>query len=290
MLDAKKPKLSWVQAVRDAWQGRKLEHFPHRDTADPAHTLVSSDDVIAAITSNLSLLEAGGDQEADEVALQALLERSRESLDEVKAQTEYQDQKAVRLLTVATLFVALAGVLINAFAQTHTLRFIPGGEIDWRQVLALPVYIGFAAFGLTVIAGALVTFHATQTRFRYDEGTAIKSGAPMSQIFFRGIIQADPALWARSFTEKVGSATLPAKDLSLRYAKNYILESYLVAAKAADKLRYLEASQAILAFSLKVLLVWLVILAVIWVVHPGDPKTEIPLKVQIAHMQGPLLT
>lgn len=267
-----------------------MEHFPHREPVAPAPGPVSTADIIGSISTALEHLGAGDGSEEDKAALDALVERSRESLDEVKAQTEYQDQKSVRLLTVATFFVALSGLLINGFAQNHGVRIVWGGAIDGWQWLAALVYLGFAIFALSVIVGALVTFHATQTRFRYEEATAIRPGAPLSQIFFRGIVRTDPTEWARSFTQESGNGTIPAKDLSLRYAKNYILESYLVAAKVADKMRYLEAAQAILAFSLKVLLLWLSALAVVSLVHPGDPKETVPMKVEVTRIPQPAAT
>lgn len=287
MAESNKAHWAWWAALRDAWLQRDTAHFPQREPAAPATpTHVSDTEIISAMNTALEHLSAGGDTPEDKAALEALVERSRESLDEVKAQTEYQDQKSVRLLTVATFFVALSGVLINGFGKNHSVRIVWGGAIDGWQLLSVPVYLGFALFALSVVVGALVTFHATQTRFRYERETAIKPGAPMSQIFFRGIARADPTEWARSFTQDSGNSTIPANDLTLRYAKNYILESYLVAAKVADKMRYLEAAQAILAFSLKVLLIWLPILAIVLIIHPGDPKQDQPLSVEVTAIRS----
>jgi hypothetical protein len=256
-----------------------MEHFPHLDQSKGLPNVTTrqiSEEINAALLS----LGAGPSKDSNE--LRALVERSRESLDEVKAQTEYQDQKSTRLLTVATFFVALAGLLISAFAQHHSIRVILGGNIDWWQVLAALVYLGFALFALSVVAGALVTFHATQTRFRYQTETMFERGEPpKSQIFFRGIVRASPSDWVGSFTQTTARGSVPARDLSLRYAKNYILESYLIAAKVADKMRYLEAAQSILAFSLKVLILWLPALAVISLIIPSDPKDDRPMKVEV---------
>ena len=288
MSESKKVQLAWWAALRDAWLQRDTAHFPQCEPVALAQsTHVSDREIISVMKTALEHLSAGDDTVEDKAALEALVERSRESLDEVKAQTEYQDQKSVRLLTVATFFVALSGLLINEFGKNHSIRIIWGGAIDGWQLLSVPVYLGFALFALSVVVGALVTFHATQTRFRYERETAIKPGVPpRSQIFFRGIIRADPAEWARNFTQDSGGGTIPAKDLSLRYAKNYILESYLVAAKVADKMRYLEAAQAILAFSLKVLLIWLPILAVVLIIHPGDETEDQPSNVEVTAIRG----
>jgi hypothetical protein len=267
-----------------------MEHFPHRVRSEQTGP-ISTEEIISSINQALQDLNPGSTTDDGANNLQELVERSRESLDEVKAQTEYQDQKSTRLLTVSTLFVALSGLLMNAFAQHHSVRIVWGGTIDWRQVLAATVYLCFALFVLSVIAGALVTFHATQTRFRYEKGTAIKPNVPPeSQIFFRGIIRAGPTEWAGSFTEGADSGTVPARDLSLRYAKNYILESYLVAAKVADKMRYLEAAQAILASSMKILLFWLVLLALVSLFLAGGPIEDRSVKLEVAKNPSTVLT
>src|SRR5437773_8450894 len=118
-------------------------------------------------------------------------------------------------------------------------------------------YLLFALFLLSASCGALVVFHAIRTRFKYPKLTPEGSRLG-SYLFYSDIIALEPATWADRFTVQGGSAVDP--DLSLRYLKNYIVESYLVAAKVADKLRYLQPAQDILATSMRVLLIWLALL------------------------------
>jgi hypothetical protein len=50
------------------------------------------------------------------------VKQARESLDEVKALTECEDQKATRLLTIVTIFVALAGFIFTRLADLYPYR------------------------------------------------------------------------------------------------------------------------------------------------------------------------
>src|SRR3546814_10076355 len=62
--------------------------------------------------------------------------------------------------------------------------------------------------------------------------------------------------------------TRRSSDL-LRYLRNYIVESYLVAAKVAEKLRYLQPAQIILSWSIRILLVWLILVAATMALVPA---------------------
>jgi hypothetical protein len=77
-----------------------------------------------------------------------------------------------------------------------------------------------------------------------------------SFLFYKEIIQVTPENWVRSFLPKETREEI-RKDLALEYFKNHIVESYLIAAKVADKLRYLMPAQDILSVSIRILLVWL---------------------------------
>jgi hypothetical protein len=63
------------------------------------------------------------------------------------------------------------------------------------------------------------------------------------------------------------------------YFRDLVGETYLVAAKTADKIRYLEEAQSLFAWSLRCLLIWLVMLAAVSLfvasTAPGPKPTEV---------------
>ena len=68
---------------------------------------------------------------APEMSLDDAIELAKASLDEVKAQTEYQDQKAMRLLTVTTFLSALSGALFVNFSANYPLRMADSLSAGW---------------------------------------------------------------------------------------------------------------------------------------------------------------
>src|SRR5690606_29402250 len=98
--------------------------------------------------------------------LDKAIELARASLNEAKQQTEYQDQKATRLLTVTTFLTALAGAFFATFSGDYPLHTL--GSVSGQPFyLLLATYLAFVMFVVSALAGALVTFHATRTRFKY---------------------------------------------------------------------------------------------------------------------------
>ena len=225
---------------------------------------------IAKTLDNLALPENGD--------IKAFLDRGRETLDEVKGLTEYQDQKATRLLTIVTFLSALSGVLFARLVDSYPIykliqSFGFGAPATWLVLLA---YAFFALFALSAACGALVVFHATRTRFKYPsaepEDPFKRRLLPRSYLFYSDIIELRPESWARAFTKnsdpQSSSASLDP-DLAMRYLKNYIAESYLVAAKVADKLRYLHPAQDILAFAVRMLVIWILLFGATIALVPG---------------------
>lgn len=77
-------------------------------------------------------------------------------------------------------------------------------------------------------------------------------------------------------------------DLRQRYLQHLVSETYLVAAKAADKLRYLEPAQSLLAYSLRFLFIWLLLLASLSIFAPNAPTMPIEVKLVSPVNQAPL--
>ncbi|RWL75139.1 MAG: hypothetical protein EOR69_31970 [Mesorhizobium sp.] len=281
--------LSRLGAIWNAFRARDIEHFPRLTACGGVVTLKSEDVLkeIAAATKNLIDARAenatdGG--EGSRVAppseiMKAALERGRESLDEVKGLTEYQDQKATRLLIITTFLSALSGALFGRFNQVYPLPDLLNIS-DWRTLLVVASYLAFSLFLLSAVGGALVIFHATRTRFKFPEpdpsNPERELAAPKSHLFFPAIISVRPSAWAESFLGQAPSSDSlqPRHDLSMRYLRNYIGESYLVAAKVADKVRYLEPAQDILAFALRSLLVWLILIGLVNVLVAPTPHPD----------------
>ncbi|NYF30666.1 hypothetical protein [Sphingopyxis sp. JAI108] len=208
------------------------------------------------------------------------IDLAKMSFSEVKEQTEYQDQKATRLLTVTTFLSALSGALFAAFSTAYPLKMLAILSGGWRFAL-LFAYLSFLVFVIAAIGGALITFHATRTRFKYSkEATAARQkGHTRSFLFYREIIAVSPQGWADSFIKKADGKTILHADLKEKYFKNQVIETYLIAAKAADKLRYLGPAQSLLAWALRSLLLFVILIAAIQAFLPRQvqPASDVRL-------------
>lgn len=218
------------------------------------------------------------------VPAEALI-RTRETLDEVKALTEYEDEKATRVLTIVTIFGALAGLMFTRIADQYPLRGIIAywGLWHFQTLLVTANYFLFGLFIFLTVSGALVIFHATRVRFKYPSlPTADGELARVkSYLFYKEIIQVAPGTWARSFLSSANTAqpSHVRADLDTDYFKNHVTEAYLIAAKVADKLRYLMPAQSILAWAMRVLLFWLFVYATTLVLVPDMPKPQTPTQI-----------
>ncbi|POF32607.1 hypothetical protein [Roseibium marinum] len=258
-----KQNLSGLRAIYYAFVARDIEYFP-RLSSDKGVQTLASDKIIEEIQQKTKNLP----QEFSGNRLDEALKLGRESLDEVKEITEYQDQKATRLLIITSFLSALSGMLFSRFAQAYQ---VPNSiyVFDISALLIASGYLIFLLFVLSAISGALVIFHATRTRFKFPNADPSKPEtqlqAPRSQLFFPAIISVRPSAWAESFFDPSPKSldTSLTENIGAKYLRNYIAETYLVAAKTADKVRYLEPAQNILAFSLRCLLVWLILLGFI---------------------------
>ena len=223
-------------------------------------------------------------------SLDDALALARKSLDEVKGQTEYQDQKATRLLTITTFLSALSGALFVRFNDSYPLGSISSLPL-WSRLVIIAGYMLFGLFIISAISGALVTFHATRTRFKYPEEESITSQEkdPRSHLFFSVLLRVRPRAWARSFVKDVEGATATIRsDLRQRYLQNLVTETYLVAAKTADKLRYLQPAQSLLATSLRCLFAWLILLGVIGASVSSIKPPVAPVEVRLVPAGAPI--
>jgi hypothetical protein len=266
-------------ACLDAMLGRDLDFYPRVECSGQIITL-KTDPMSVELGDTTKQWATLRD---DDDSLGRALELARQSLDEVKEQTEYQDQKAGRLMTVATILTALSGILFTRFNDGYPLTDTLQSS-DPLRWLVLASYLLFALFVTHVLFGALVTFHATRTRFKYKEieKAAHEVGPPTSRLFWKGMIGVRPSAWANAFVEKAGDGTVVlANDLRQQYLRDLVGEAYLVAAKTADKIRYLVPAQTLLARSLVCLVSWLVFLAVTNALVEPTSQPARPTRVEI---------
>lgn len=272
--------LPWYVAVWHALRSHDLDFYPR--VKDSAGTMVSLD-TKAMVKEFNEAAQDWNKLKADD--LEEAIKLARQSLDESKDQTEYQDQKATRLLTVTTFLTALSGALFTRFNDTYPLGSL-WDRSCWATGLLILGYAVFGLFLLTALAGALVTFHATRTRFKYpkQESAAREAGDPNSRLFYSGVISIRPKAWASTFvaTPEAGTDPAPRDDIVQAYYRDLVGEAYLVAAKTADKLRYLEPAQSLLSASLKCLLFWLVLLPIIAVAVDAKKAVNPPLQVDVS--------
>lgn len=275
-------RLGPMGAFFGALVGRKLEHYPRFPQADGSWKKTPDAEMIDRVAAGLANLKS------DAACLEDAVARGRETLDEVKELTEYQDQKATRLLTIITFLSALSGILFARLVEGYPLHSsLAQADLGrWAQALIVISYTLFGIFVFLAVCGALVVFHATRTQFRYPDSQAGARQRASSYLFYKSIIEVTPEAWARSFVADASGNQL-TPDLQLRYLRNYIVESYLVAAKVAEKLRYLQPAQVILSCSIRVLLFWLIFLAATIVLVPIKSQTSAPSSVSAAGAPAP---
>lgn len=223
--------------------------------------------------------------------LDALCARFRESLDEAKKQTEYQDQKATGLLTTISIFGALAGLILSQLIDNYPWD----AASAWAPLVDL-AYGLFALFVILISAGAMVVFHANRTRFRYADGSTFRMStpgqSPRSRLFYQQISKAQPADWARQIRDwQPAAAGAPADEVGRRlriaFLRDYVVESYLVACKTYDKIRYLIPAQTLMFWATRLFVIWIFVLAAVWIWAPRDKTAKHEVKVDVSVAAAP---
>ncbi|MBB3236937.1 hypothetical protein [Phyllobacterium endophyticum] len=270
-------KLGCAQAIFEAIAGKSISFFPRADdNRAPGRLRTLTDkEAIEAISAEVKHLAP------DEDTLEDALKVARESLDEVTAQTNYQDGKATRLLTILTFMSAFSGFAFNRLADGYPLSIISWVDkrSSFNSGLVVVSYLLFAAFALLATSGALVTFHAIRARFRYPRAAA-KDRPPASMLFWMGISRTQPNRWAKAFIDPADPKKV-APELRIEYLRNYIVETYLVAAKVADKVRFLEPAQRIQSWAIKALFFWIIVTAFVFAfVQPVKKESNPVIRIE----------
>lgn len=198
--------------------------------------------------------------------LDDLLELSEKSLTEVKHLTEYEDDKANRILTAIAFLSAFAGVLYVGLLPQYLEDNIGTKTVG----LYIPIFfhIVFAIYCLFTIFGAFLVIKAVRPRFMIPDSWSNEQNGGQSTpgqvgklptipsfLFFEKILDTKPSDWARAFTKN------NANNLKIQYIKNYIHESYLVADKIRTKMKSLKPGVFFLQISVVVLFIWICVCA-----------------------------
>ncbi len=265
MSETGKESLGCVQAICEAAFGRPITYFPRSSATGSAQATINDGTVIATIEQEIEKIAA------DDAKLDDALKLARDSLNEVTKHTDYQDGKATRLLTIVTFMSAFASLLFNRFADGYPFSVLSwsGAQQVITSGLIIASYCLFAVFALLAAFGALVTFHAIRSRFRYPTTTSAEH--PGSLVFWMPISWTEPKNWARAFIDLNDSSKI-TPDIKVKYLKNYIVETYLVGVKVADKVRVLEPAQRLQSWAIKALILWIAVTALVFAFVPPAKK------------------
>lgn len=203
--------------------------------------------------------------------LSLLLVQTARSLETVTKLTQYEDEKANRLLTA----IAFVSAFVATLFATIPSRFPPGSitllwsqSIHYRAVVLASVYVLFCIYAVLIGLGVAFIVHGVRPRFMTPKDW--RSGEkPKSLLFFQRIIETEPTEWARAFSQVTGD------DLSMVYIKNSIMETYLIAQKIDLKVRWLTRGVACF-FSAAVVVIPLICAIVLTLLTTANP-TPIPL-------------
>ncbi len=191
--------------------------------------------------------------------LKKLSELTSKSLDTVTHLTEYEDEKANRILTAMAFMSAFAAVLFAGVFAHYASEFLQ----KLRAVAPCRFYLietGYAVFGLYALIlsiGVAYSLYGMKPRFNVPKGWKSSTTTfPKSFLFFEKINDVPPANWAKAFT------ATSADNLAFQYIKNNVLESYLIAGKVPLKLKPLKTASNLYIASTCILVLWLVLTGV----------------------------
>jgi len=193
------------------------------------------------------------------------LNLAKTSLAEVKSQTEYQDAKAARLLTIVAFVTAAVGMLFGKFIDLYPLHH--SFEVGGRSAIIVELTYGSIGVYLILIAcGAMIIFHATATRFIWPtEPDGADPNKVRSVLFFQHIGQTSADSWGKVFASD-------SDTLLQTYYECFVAETYLVSVKVSDKVRYLDSGQKILLSAIRVLLIAFLLTIITFIaVEPTKP-------------------
>jgi hypothetical protein len=192
--------------------------------------------------------------------LPTLRELTAKSLDAVTHLTEYEDEKANRILTAMAFISAFAGVLFAAVIGHYSNAYLQQlkSASHCRFLLVEAGYGIFAIYATVLSVGVGFSLYGMMPRFNLPKAwkSKLPGSFPKSFLFFEKINEVAPADWANAFINTA------ADELTFHHVKNNVLESYLVSGKIPQKLGPLKKASRLYIASTCILVLWVVLTAI----------------------------
>ena len=186
-------------------------------------------------------------------ALTKKVKIAEESLKSVIHLTEYEDDKANRILTAVAFLSAFAAVMFTETMDSVDFPKEPvSGCIAFLTHSYPYIYYGlFFFYALLMTWGAVLVIFGIRPSFNLP--SVIKSGGEVSSLlFFRFILSSTPETWAETYRDK------SPQELEQLYFENCVTESYLVAGKIPKKIAFVELGTKYFFASTIVLMFWVI--------------------------------
>lgn len=261
----------------------------HSTTVERGLEDVPSDQAVRFIAQELSSWRPAPD-DIDKIATM-----TARTLDTVSRLTQYEDEKANRILAAVAFisaFVASTFATIpNRFPPLYVRTLWMQG-VEWRAALLATSYLLLAAYAVLVSIGLSYVLWAVMPRFKSSLGWITNDGGaktpgwgktcdgkPKSVLFFSRIVETHPTMWAREFRTSDGY------ELALKYSRDSIAESHLIADKIRDKVRFLTIG--VRFFFSAATIVALLMLSVVLNLAITPPPSVIPPAVSVTLEKAP---
>lgn len=204
--------------------------------------------------------------------LEGFTQAAQRSLDTVTHLTEYQDDKANRILTAMAFMSAFAAVIFAVVPSRYplsVLQLLLRDGLRPEACLLFALYGVFVLYALTLTIGVVFVLHAVRPRFNVPRGWKPEGSKPASYLFFEKIVEVSPTDWANAF---VGTKK---EDLLNAQVKNAVMETYLIAQKIGVKMKWLSLGVKLFVASTIVLAILLPLIAATVVLVPGQAEPEL---------------
>jgi Family of unknown function (DUF5706) len=201
--------------------------------------------------------------------LPEIVQATQRSLETVTHLTEYEDDKANRILTAMAFMSAFAAVIFAVVPSRYPLSMpliLAGKGFRWEAFLLFVAYGAFVVYALALTMGVVCVLHAVRPRFNVSKTWKPDGSKPGSLLFFDKIIDVSPADWANEF------ANSDKDGLLSTFARNSILETYLIAEKIAFKMKWLTCGVRLFFVSTIVLAILLPLVVATLALVPEKPE------------------